>query len=42
MEYKNMFLSEHMHLQLYLIITVQEYKFWQISLWQTWARRTHY
>ena len=29
-------------LQLLLIIAVQEYKFWQISLWQTWARRTHY
>jgi len=24
------------------MITVQEYKFWQISLWQTWARQTHH
>jgi len=41
MEYKK-HIVRILRLQLQLIITFQEYKVWQISLWQTRACRTHY
>jgi len=41
MEYKK-HIVRTLRLQQQLLITVQEYKVWQISLWQTRALRMHY